>query len=71
MEMKDKIYRTNHKKGYYYLKKIGLYTSIAIGVSVLFAIPVSIVKSLVRVEPMSETISNPTLEDKEVGTLEF
>lgn len=71
MEMKDKIYRTNHKKGYYYLKKISLYTSIAIGVSVLFAIPVSIVKSLVRVEPMSENISNPTLEDKEVGTLEF
>lgn len=46
MQMQDKIYRTNHKKGYYYMKKVGLCATAVIGASILLAIPVSIVRSI-------------------------
>lgn len=48
MEMKDKIYKHHHKKGFYTLKKVGIYSSIVLGAFVLVAIPVSMVRSIVN-----------------------
>lgn len=50
MQMKDKIYRTNHKKGYYYMKKIGIFFGSIISATILLAIPVSIVRSILSNE---------------------
>ncbi len=47
MQMKDKIYRNNHSKIYYYFKKFGIYCGAFVGAFVLFAIPVSIVRAIV------------------------
>ncbi len=48
MQMKDKIQRNNHSKYFYYFKKIGIYSGAVVGVFVLFAIPVSIIRSMLR-----------------------
>ncbi len=53
MQMKDKIYRNNHSKAFYYFKKIGIYSGAAVGAFILFAIPVSIIRAIVA-EPVVE-----------------
>ena len=55
MTMKDKLTRTNHKKAYYFAKKIAIYTGSVVGAFVLLAIPVSIVRSVLSETPISET----------------
>ena len=47
MKMKDKIYKNNHKKGYYYFKKASLSVGIFVGAFIFLAIPVSIIRSIV------------------------
>lgn len=48
MEMKDRLIRTHHGKAHYYLKKTGIYSSIVLGAFILVAIPVSMVRSIVK-----------------------
>lgn len=68
MQMKDKIYRNNHSKTYYYFKKIGIYSGAFVGAFVLFAIPVSIIRAIAstpHVKNNEETKMVVELENKE------
>ena len=64
MKMKDKIYKNNHKKGYYYLKKASLSVGIFVGAFIFLAIPVSIIRSIV----ISPTTSLKESETKTINS---
>lgn len=74
MKMKDKIYRNNHKKGYYYFKKASLSAGIFVGAFIFLAIPVSIIRSIV-IRPnaieQKEVSSETSTNNSEVSLLKF
>lgn len=70
MQMKDKIYRNNHSKTYYYLKKIGIYSGAFVGAFVLFAIPVSIVRAIVSLPQVERNESREVALESSVNEMD-
>ncbi len=62
MMMKDKLERHNHKKSYFFFKKVLGISSCIFGSIVLLAIPVSIVSSIVDDTEITQKSSNETNE---------
>lgn len=69
MEMKDRLIRTHHGKAHYYLKKTGIYSSIVLGAFILVAIPVSMIRSIVKTDDKNIEVVEETNKLNNIDSL--
>lgn len=63
--MKDKLYRTNHKRAYYYTRRFAVGLSLIMAVSTAVVIPTYIHLHSSAVEPLTATeTSEPEIEEE-------